>query len=391
LLGPWPTVGELSGVVPGLTTAVGDTCVGGSGAVPAERGGRSVRGARDGDLPVSGAGAHGVPRVGGKGRCDRVVSLAVVGAAKVAVAVAPRLVDRVIDCADRVLYSSGRVTAVTNGYCYLWVIKKTSTKEAVNLLGPWPTIDELLETPRCWFANDRLGCARATEEVEGLTYHIETRDGVGDVGVLPLFAIRRVAATGGSWPAGSLGDDDTLWEGVTPASCAGVDGDTDIGGYKEYFEAYKKRCGPGGPQLGSWLASAAGEPGHVFADADLVVISKTAAMHATEDKRRLRMLEATGDATITLAVAIKCANERRTAEEYQNARSAVTSNPALSALYARVAVSGFVTVPGGVDPGLGKVGAGIIEAFIGLTCEKLGLKAAMKLCGTLGVFDLYSW
>jgi len=106
-------------------------------------------------------------------------------------------------------------------------------------------------------------------------------------------------------------------------------------------------------------------------------------------KVRLKTLEAVGDSALSLAVALKCAREGRSAEEYQNARSAVTSNPSLSALYVRVVPQGFVTVVAGVDPGRGKVGAYILEGWIGLICLELGNSAVDTFCTNLGLYEQY--
>lgn len=139
------------------------------------------------------------------------------------------------------------------------------------------------------------------------------------------------------------------------------------------------------------LVRIAGKPEARLAPERLALLSKSAALLSSEQKREMKMLEGLGDAALTLAVAEKCVREKRTPQEYQNARSAVTANATLSKVYVASGLDKYVMFASGVSPGQGNVGAYALEALLGTFQQVFGCSGVYAACETLGIFDQFAW
>lgn len=139
------------------------------------------------------------------------------------------------------------------------------------------------------------------------------------------------------------------------------------------------------------LMCLAGKEGHRLDFDRLTLLSKSAALLDTVDKRSMKVLEAVGDAALTLAIASKCSREFRTTQEYQTARSAITSNSTLSSAYVDNGLDKYVTFVAGVSPGQGNVGAYMLEAILGTLYEVHGIDSVDMACRVLGLYDRFCW
>jgi len=265
-------------------------------------------------------------------------------------------------------------TTPADGYCYTQVMKPSWVEKAKADLSLWPTFGELIQYHSV--AYDMQACKEALlVNVGDGKFHVLKTDTCLAMGDSFYNCVaRRVGAMATPPPAVSLG-------GFVGAACV-----PRLGVSPDFGDEFGGTSG-----LGPYLARLSGVPDHVFDPTDLVIVSSSAALLGPVHKRRLKMLEALGDSVLSSDIALRCLREGRTAEEYQNARSVVTSNPSLSRLYAENVPAGMVTFASGVDPGKGKVGAYVIEAWLGLVYNELGADALSAVCSAIGVYSQYTW
>jgi len=122
-----------------------------------------------------------------------------------------------------------------------------------------------------------------------------------------------------------------------------------------------------------------------FVDLDLV--SKGAGLHQSDEQRRLRMMEALGDAVLTTVLGMRCLLADASVARYQNTRSSALCGAAQARAFVHSPLVRLVTFPAGVDPGSGRhpPGAGALEAVAGLVFKYGGLEAVGCLVDSLGL------
>lgn len=228
------------------------------------------------------------------------------------------------------------------GFCYLRLVRTNRRNLAVDALGEWPDLLQVLAMPEDW--------------VDYYAWSTATLVDAGDVGYHVAFAsglpVRSVCDRRFGYPCGPVN-----------------------------FELIRSGARVGG-SLGEWLARVSGEAEHVFDAEDLLIVSTVAANLSSDRKHRLQMFEAAGDAALTAVVASRCLRDKKTAQAYQEERSRVTGNAYLSVVYNKYYPPGVIVLPAGVTSE-GRVGAKILESAVGLVLVELGLEAVDRMCHML--------
>jgi len=124
---------------------------------------------------------------------------------------------------------------------------------------------------------------------------------------------------------------------------------------------------------------------------DVVCATSGASMLSSPDRDRSRVMQVAGDSVITLVVAMESLELKYSVEQFQAARSALTSNVSLSELFVKRFPQHLFKFAADVFPGKGKVGANSLEAVVGLVMVAAGIDQASEFVRAVGVLELWKW
>lgn len=259
--------------------------------------------------------------------------------------------------------------SLDDGCCYLAVVCELQRKLVFGELGRWPTIKQMLMRSASEFLVH--GFARySLVRVGSGKFHVQVVEGMP--GLKPTLAAMVSGWREGSYPVGSLAAVAKTWSF-----------DLKLVGFLPSVQDTL-----GGPsELKVWLAQCIGADAYAFDAADVAIVSSSAAFLSGEKKKRLKSFETAGDCALTMAISTRCLREHRSAEDFQNARSVISSNLTLSRVFVQQVPSTSVQFAAGVSPGQGKSGANALESILGLIYHELGMEAVTRVCGSLRLFQ----
>lgn len=264
------------------------------------------------------------------------------------------------------------VSKLPTGYCYSLILAGASTdSSARQLIGPNPSVASVLRSPLEFFSVDRLNVG-VDCSLDG-TMHMHSTGAYG-FGQVAATVIQR-SGDGLYLPLGSLGHYVAVH--YEPIVGLHVSKDCVLGALPADVQL----------MLGV-LSRLSGLSVDAFDHADAGLVVKTAAFHDAPAKTRLRMLEAVGDNALSMVVAQRCLGEGLSVQDYQTARSLLTSNVHLAGLFVKTGLVSNVQFAAGV-PRDGKVGAGCFEAMLALVYGAGSMSSVLQLCTNASFFSAY--
>jgi len=260
--------------------------------------------------------------------------------------------------ASRRAYRSVRTTK-SPGYCYLKIVSSEKRPLLAATLGSYPTLEKILQQKAEVFNLDGIKASRVSRDIVHLGRFSKS-------GISVRTALVDVVGRGGvAFASGSLGHQ---LSGFVASTVSGM--------------SLRDKVGAG--VLQKWLSSV--EVGDMPLDT-VELISSSAALLPESGKRRLRSLEALGDAAISTCIAQDNYFRGESAQRYQDLRSRVTSNKVLAEVFCSSVPEGAVKFVGSVNPNTGVVGAKALESIFGAVWLHYGAEGVSKLLNHLGLLD----
>lgn len=257
------------------------------------------------------------------------------------------------------------------GYCYLLAVVPGKVALAKREMGKNPVLAELVTRPREWFEGDSY--LRGLKVFRnGDVWHLDVVDMWSGFPPATNFLTMLRSVHGVPCPTGSLGAALAVYPRCEfPLA--------DLG---------KDQLGDGSSSVAEVLAALAGRP---EAAAELVQVGCADALVGAASlsdvaKARQRVLQAVGDAALTLCVTERCAVQGTSAQALQEARTGITSNANLAGAFQRSVF--FTSFAGGHVSSMSvKVLGGSVEALLGSVFRAFGIASVDKVAQALGLYQ----